>query len=186
MIYPLVEKPVRNSLKVPYKNYYLFYGRAGKTKGLPVLVNAIDLLAKQGKKPQFVLIISDHPKKERVKILEFIKARRLDNVIVLNQQPKDMLTAYILNAKAVIIPSTTEGFGYSAHEASQLNKPVIYSNNTSLNEVVKYGHHFNNGDILHLVKLLNNSDTGEHWERSTISIKCTTNRSRWISLYSSL
>ena len=126
-------------------------------------------------KLQYIYIISDHSKKERVKILECIKARRLDHVVVLNQQPKDKLTAYILNAKAIIVPSITEGFGYSAYEVSQLNKPVIYFDNTSLNEVVKYGHYFQNGAILHLVKLLKNSDTGEHWEKSAISIRYLTN-----------
>lgn len=161
MIYPFVTKPLRTQIKVDYKDYFLFFGRAGRTKGLFLLVDAILLLKEAGQTPLFLLILAPHPKLERDKIVKLVHSKRLTNVVILDQQTPKMLSAYIQSAKSVIVPSLTEGFGYSAFEASQLGKSIIYSDNTSLNEVVQKGLSFTNASSKDLANTIVKFDSAQ-------------------------
>jgi glycosyltransferase involved in cell wall biosynthesis len=161
MIYPFVSKPVRTQNKVDYKDYFLFFGRAGRTKGLSVLVDAITLLKAAGQTPVFILILAPHPSSERIALIKKIQSLKLNNIVVLEQQSPEMLSAYIQSAKTVVVPSLTEGFGFSAHEASQLGKPVIFSDDTSLAEVVQKGLSFTNNSSKDLANKIMKFDSAQ-------------------------
>lgn len=182
MIYPFVENVIKAEINIKRQNYFLFFGRAGKTKGLDLLIDSIIELNKRNMIFPFVLIIGKHPKGEREKIIDKIKKHQLANVLVLNSQPKDKLKIYIQLAKAVIVPSLTEGFGYSAHEASQLGTPVIYSSDTSLNEVVNLGFDFSNGSIKSLVNQLISFHSTNATNKDSL-INNLTAIKKWTSLY---
>lgn len=161
MIYPFVTKPLRTQIKVDSKDYFLFFGRAGRTKGLSILVDAIVDMQERGHTPLFILVIAQHPRLERLAVIKKIQSLKLVNIIVLEQQSSEMLTAYIQSAKAVIVPSLTEGFGFSAHEASQLGKPVIFSDDTSLAEVVQKGLSFTNNSSKDLANTIMKFESAE-------------------------
>lgn len=185
MIYPFVDMPNPSALKVSYKNYHLFFGRAGKTKGLPVLIDAITELKRRGLEPLFILIIAKHPTKERNEIIRYVQSHKLHNVITLDQQPRDQLVSYIQHSRAVIVPSTTEGFGYAAHEASALGTPVIYSSETSLSEVVSLGKQFEVGSSMSLANTIANSDSTS-WIKKKLVINNDTSLNEWVKLYNEI
>lgn len=141
VVYPFLEEKfrIRKKTKEINGNYFLYYGRPGKTKGLFILLKAINLIRDQLKKNKiyFNFILSFDPFNERNKIISFIKKRNLNSLIkVLPPQSEKKLLKIISNCKCVIIPSITEGFGYTTYEAIQLKKPVIISNTGSLKEIV--------------------------------------------------
>ncbi len=182
MIYPFVSKPLHTQIKVDYKDYFLFFGRAGRTKGLSVLVDAIVDMQERGHTPLFVLIIAQHPRLERLAVIKQIQSLKLVNIVVLEQQSPEMLAAYIQSAKVVVVPSLTEGFGFSAHEASQLGKPVIFSDNTSLAEVVQKGLSFTNNSSKDLASRIMKFDSTQ-LEVSENSILSENTERQWQGVY---
>ena len=63
----------------------------------------------------------------------------------MDSQPFPELIKKILNSAVVVVPSLTEGFGFTAAESSALGKPVLATSAGSLPEVIK---HNNTGIIV--------------------------------------
>jgi glycosyltransferase involved in cell wall biosynthesis len=131
----LLEIPKPSKIQRNY--FYLFVGRLGVSKGIDILVPAINELLKDNSALRFVLIIPKEPKA----ILHFIKSElsqpiKEGQVKIEHQITDERLLHLMQTAKAVIVPSYTEGFGYVAAEAMQLNTPVIHSGRGALNEVI--------------------------------------------------
>jgi glycosyltransferase involved in cell wall biosynthesis len=101
---------LQTSLTTPARKVFLYYGRDGKTKGLWILKKAWNLVKAQ------------LPKEYELQILP--------------QVEKKTLLEAIEKAYAVIIPSITEGFGFTAAESCAAGKRVIVSETGSLPEVV--------------------------------------------------
>jgi glycosyltransferase involved in cell wall biosynthesis len=59
-----------------------------------------------------------------------------NDVILLEPVPREELPNYIAAANCVVVPSLSEGFGFTAAEACAMDKPVVVSNAGSLPEVV--------------------------------------------------
>lgn len=115
----------------------LTYGRAGPSKGLEYAIKAIPLI--NVPKLKYVLILSkDRQYLLRLrKIKALIKKLQIENkVILLEPVPHKELPSYIKAANCVIVPSLSEGFGYTAAEACALGVPVVATNTTSLPEVI--------------------------------------------------
>lgn len=187
MIYPFVEMlSSKKLIKIPYHDYFLFFGRAGKTKGLSILLSAIEKLVIQGSRPVFILIVGNHPKTERQAVEKKIYKLGLSNIVLLRSQSQEVLYSYIKSAKAVVVPSITEGFGYSAYEASALGTPVIYSSKTSLFEVVKKGLEFKNGDSDNLTLVISKFMSRTETKENAISINNSTSARYWQTAYSSV
>lgn len=183
-IYPFQEDEKIRKNNIKHQKYFLFFGRAGKTKGLYLLIDALLILKKKNIEPECVLIIAQHPEKERKQILDTIKQNQLQNVIIKSQQSKNKLQNYILNSKVVIVPSLTEGFGYSGYEASQKGIPVIYSSDTSLEEVVSYGAKFKNGDAESLAGVIMKVYLEKiNWVKNKVSINNEKLIKDWVKLY---
>ena len=141
-IYPVFNKfsywREENSDEVRKKKVFLYYGRPGKTKGIFILINSIltikDILPKN---VEFHMVVSNDPIKERKKLTTFVVKNDLTKVIrIIPSLPKDKLRNEIKDSYCVIIPSITEGFGYSAYQASLMKKRIIISDAGSLPEVV--------------------------------------------------
>jgi glycosyltransferase involved in cell wall biosynthesis len=117
---------------------FLYFGRPGQTKGIFVLFEAIRQIAHRlPEEIKFAFILSNDPWREKQRLrMETARARLESRVRILDPVPRDDLTDAIKRAYCVVIPSITEGFGFSAAESCALGAPVIASNAGSLPEVV--------------------------------------------------
>lgn len=120
---------------------FLYFGRPGQSKGIFVLLEAIEIL--RGKYSEyldgykFCFIISNDPAKQR-KIFENRVSRGglSEYVKIHGSMKREDLFKVISECDCVIVPSITEGFGFCAAEACALGKNLIYSSGGSLPEVV--------------------------------------------------
>ncbi len=111
----------------------LAYGRPGVSKGFDYLVKAVPKI--KIKNFQLLLILSSDRRYNH--IINLIHRLKLKNKIkVLKPVQRNELPRYIKTAHCVVVPSLTEGFGYSALEACAMEKPVVVSNTASLPEVI--------------------------------------------------
>lgn len=116
---------------------FLYFGRLGISKGINVLLEATNLL--KGKETNFklTLILPANPRGYYQRVLDFIKNENLsEQVIVLSHLSQSELIEKISAADAVVIPSYSEGFCYSAVESVALGKLIINSGKGALPEVV--------------------------------------------------
>ena len=131
----------RDSLRIQYKLddkfVYLFYGRPGLSKGLEYLISAIRLVRDKIPNSLAYLIVGNEPKDRRDMIYEMIDVLDIgDSVRLIASVPYVILPHQIMASDCVVIPSLSEGFGFSAAEACAMGKPVVASNVASLPEVV--------------------------------------------------
>ncbi|MCW4033043.1 MAG: glycosyltransferase, partial [Candidatus Bathyarchaeota archaeon] len=120
-------------------NVYMFYGRPGISKGVEYLVVAAKLIKKKMKKSKLLMILGKEPKRKYEKILCMIDEFKLaDHICLLDPLPYDDLPKYISLADLVVVPSLSEGFGYSAAESAAMEKPIVASNAGSLPEIIAH------------------------------------------------
>ena len=102
--------------------------------------------------PQFQVLCGTEKERENVKNL--IEKYKLEELLkIKNPVPILELAKIKKGSFAVIIPSLTEGFGFSAAETSALDVPVISSDAGSLPEVISRNFlFFKNGNIDDLSK----------------------------------
>ena len=83
------------------------------------------------------MLLSDEPRKQRQSILRRIEEKGLsDHVIVLPSRPGAELPSYLLAADCIVVPSLSEGFGYSAIEAATIGCHVIAVRGHAVEEVL--------------------------------------------------
>jgi glycosyltransferase involved in cell wall biosynthesis len=115
---------------------YLYFGRPGGSKGLSYLIDAVPEVSRTIPGSKLVLILSRETKTEYRRARRLIDAVNRDNsIIVLDPMPLEMLPDYVNIADAVVIPSLSEGFGFSAVESCMLGKNVVCTDTGSLPEV---------------------------------------------------
>jgi glycosyltransferase involved in cell wall biosynthesis len=117
---------------------FLYYGRPGRTKGVSVLLEAIAEAAPTlAPSWRFELILSDDPMREKRAAVETVARGRLeDRVTIEDSMPLAELRQRLSKAYCVIVPSLTEGFGFSAYQACCIGKNIIATDAGSLPEVV--------------------------------------------------
>lgn len=131
-------KKVRKKLGL--KNFtYMAYGRPGISKGMEYLVRSVPLIKKKIPKSKLILVLSKdkaYRKKYNylVRLMEKLNIRK--DVILLPPLPLKDLIEHIMASDCIVVPSLTEGFGYTAAESCALGKPVVASNTTSLPEII--------------------------------------------------
>jgi len=130
-------KAVRRKLNIEDEFIYMFFGRPGISKGAEYLVQAIPYINKLIAHSKLLLILAREPAGGYLKITGVLKTLGImDSVILLDPVPRHELPGYIAAADCVVVPSLSEGFGFSAAEACAMEKPVVASNVASLPEVV--------------------------------------------------
>ena len=125
--------------KLGWKGFtYLCSGRPGVSKGVEYAVRAAAIVEKELPDATFTLMMSkDEEYKQRYDMItNLIKKLDLKNIKLLDPVPYNKLPEYVMAADAMVVPSVSEGFGFTAAEASALGTPVVASNTTSLPEVV--------------------------------------------------
>lgn len=128
---------LRNLYGFDGKFVYMFYGRPGISKGVEYLVSAVRLIRDKIPNSLCYLILGKEPQDRRELICNMINLLGVkDDVVLSDSVPYKFLPEQIMVSDCVVIPSLSEGFGFSAVESCAMGKPVVVSNVASLPEVV--------------------------------------------------
>jgi len=119
---------------------YMSYGRAGVSKGIEYLLDAALLVAKRMPDSRFLLVLNEG---ETYNLLEkrITESRLLRGHVMLRSRLAGTeLRDAVAAANCVVVPSLSEGFGYTVAEACAIGTPVIASNTASIPEVISGRH----------------------------------------------
>jgi len=148
MIYPGVDQNlfsyqeengrlIREKLKLKDNFIYLYFGRPGFFKGVEFLLQAVPLISKAIPKAKLLLILSKEPKGKYKQMLSLIRNLQIrDSVVLLENVHLEDLVKYISGCDCVVLPSLSEGFGFSCVEACSVGKPVVATDIGSIPEVI--------------------------------------------------
>jgi len=132
-------RPLREELGLhPDCRIALFFGRPGVSKGVDTLLAAVAELAKDASQPvHCVLLLAREPAAGRAAAERFVARHGLrGHVSILESVPRAALPSYLLAASCVVIPSLSEGFGYSAVEAATLGCRLVVTAGHVFEEVL--------------------------------------------------
>ena len=132
-------RPLREELGLPPNSRIaIFFGRPGVSKGVDTLLAAAAELAKHAERPvHFVLLLAHEPAAGRAAALRVVEQSGLSSyVTILEPALRAELPSYLLAADCVVIPSLSEGFGYSAIEAATLGCPLVVTAGHVFEEVL--------------------------------------------------
>src|SRR3989338_6361631 len=121
------------------KFVFFSWGRPGPSKGFEYAIKAMPAIIKEVPNALLLLMFGSVEKytKKYAGLMSFIREINLpDHIRIIPSLPHEQLGIALKAADAVIIPSVSEGFGYTTLEAVAMKKPVIISNAGSLPEVV--------------------------------------------------
>jgi D-inositol-3-phosphate glycosyltransferase len=116
---------------------YLYFGRPGISKGIEYLIEAAARVRDRLPQSHLLMILADDPRDQYARIRQRIAQLGLaDHITVRDPVLRADLPGYLLGADCVVVPSVSEGFGYSAIEAATLGCRVIATSGHSVEEVV--------------------------------------------------
>jgi D-inositol-3-phosphate glycosyltransferase len=116
---------------------YLYFGRAGLSKGLSYLIEAARIIQRARPDSHGIFILARDPLAPYERAMRQIARYGLaEHAIVLDPVPRVELPGYLLAADCVVVPSISEGFGYAAVEAATLGCPVVTTTGHSVEEVL--------------------------------------------------
>lgn len=124
-----------DELELHDKTVIATYGRPGITKGIEYAIAAFPRIKQELPNAKLLVIISRRPEQGYLAISHMLDQMR-DDVIERNDVPFSELPAYVNLADVVIVPSLTEGFGYTTLEASTLEKRIVASDAGAIPEVI--------------------------------------------------
>jgi len=117
---------------------FLYFGRLGISKGLDILIDGAALVKQDF---QLNIIVPLTPQNLLTDLKERINKYKLDDKVnFFHELPFETLKEKVSSADAVIIPSYSEGFCFTAAESIAMGVPVISSGNGALAEVVSGKH----------------------------------------------
>jgi glycosyltransferase involved in cell wall biosynthesis len=120
---------------------YTYFGRPGPFKGVEYLVQAASGIHDQISDATLLLILSRHPQDRYEMVLELIRDLGIaDHVTIIDPVERSELPQYVGGSDCVVVPSISEGFGFTAAEACALEVPVVATTAGSLPEVVSGTH----------------------------------------------
>lgn len=116
---------------------YLFFGRPGLSKGVEYLLQAVPIITQHIPNSQLWLLLGAEPADQYTRCLQLITHLHIQNQVnVLSPVPRAELPTYIAAAQAVVVPSLSEGFGFSVAESCATGTPVVASRVGSIPEVI--------------------------------------------------
>ncbi len=131
-------RDLRNELGVPQDCFlYLYFGRPGASKGVEYLIDAVSLVSEALPNSRLVLLLGHEPRDRYERLVRRIQTEHLDSkVCLIEPVPRNELPSYLLAANCIVVPSISEGFGYSAIEAATLGCRVLSTTGHSVEEVL--------------------------------------------------
>lgn len=133
----LSNEEVRGQLGFQPEDFiFLTFGRTGVTKGIEYLVEAIPEVTRQIPHARFVMVLSDYDTRIWNRVQKSVSGFPEPVCKLVLPLSREMLASYVSAADCVVIPSLSEGFGFSAREACNANKVVVVTSAGSLPEVL--------------------------------------------------
>ncbi len=131
-----------STLEVNKDFTFIYFGRLGISKGLDIILEGIKKLkGSKSKKFKFRLIIPSLPADFHRTILDGLTSYDIEDVVeVESDLPWKVLVKRIIESDAVVIPSYSEGFCFTAVESMAIGTPIISSGNGALKEVISGKH----------------------------------------------
>lgn len=133
-------KNIREKLGLKNKFVYFSWGRPGVSKGFEYIIKAIPQIRKKIKNSTFLLMMGSTEKYgRRTKYLKGLRKKlRLtkEDIKIIPSAPYNELGNYLKTVDCIVIPSISEGFGYTTIESNAMEKPTIASNIGSIPEVI--------------------------------------------------
>lgn len=127
---------LKQQLGLEGKYVYLYFGRPGWAKGVEYLINAFAIIQKKFTHTRLLLLLSKEPRTKYNSLIKKIDSLGLLNfVTVKDSVPRNQLPGFIREMDCCVVPSISEGFGFSAAEASAVGVPIVCTNAGSLPEV---------------------------------------------------
>jgi D-inositol-3-phosphate glycosyltransferase len=134
-------KDVRTRLGFRDEDFvFVAFGRTGVTKGFEYLVDAIPRILEKVPKARFLLVLSFYDRRYSMSLRRKVSDLSPEVCKLIPPQSREMLASYILASDCIVIPSLSEGFGFSALEACNAGKVVVSTDAGALPEVV-FGKH---------------------------------------------
>lgn len=179
-------KKERSSTQVNFQ--FIYYGRLGISKGLDLLLEAVKLLREDVSEFRLKLIIPTEPQGFHNCIRTIISNLEIgENIDIRSNLSRQELNSEILKSDAVVIPSYSEGFCFTAVEAMAMKLPIISSGKGALSEVV-CGQHITmaSHDAVGLKTAMHKAIKGE-WENSTeIKYLLSDSVAHYVEMYKSI
>lgn len=152
-------KPTKPSCPIP-DQFFLLVGTIEPRKNLSSLIEAMNILKKQGNKIH--LVVAGKKAWDYPNVKELVEDYNLsDQTLFLEYVNRNTLKYLYKNAKALIFPTYYEGFGLPVLEAAYLNLPVICSDIPVLREIFFdypwYINHQDPEDIADKMQLISNN-----------------------------
>lgn len=122
---------------IPETFTFLFFGRPGVSKGLEFLLQAVPTIQQLIPGSVLVLLLAHEPQAQYKKMQRLIQKLHIsEHVRLLDPVAREELPKYLASANVVVVPSLSEGFGFSVAEACSVGVPVVASNVGSIPEVI--------------------------------------------------
>jgi glycosyltransferase involved in cell wall biosynthesis len=137
-------------------NYFLYVGNAYPHKNLSTLINAFLQLIKIESIKDIKLVLAGPDDYFYRKLIKDIANKKLNNKIIFfgYANDHDLVNLY-QNAKTLVFPSLSEGFGLPALEALCLGIPVLCSDLPIFHEILgSYARYFNPHDVKSILNQL--------------------------------
>ena len=168
----LLGHDLKNFEPSPHKgNYYLYFGRLSKEKGILTLLKSACEIPHQKFK-----IAGEGPQTDE--ITDFIKKNKITNVDLLGFISGDELRNLIQNSKFVIVPSEWyENNPLSILESQASGKPVIGAKIGGIPELIQHnenGYLYDYGDTEKLVACVENAEqlSDKEYQHMSRSARC--------------
>lgn len=131
--------PLREELGLPADTFvYLYFGRPGASKGVEYLVRAAAIVHREIPAAKLVMYLGRKPADRYAAIERLVREGDLWKTVLLRDSvPRSELPGKLLAADCVVVPSLSEGFGYSAVEAATLGCLVIATSGHAVEEVLQ-------------------------------------------------
>ncbi|HDY86820.1 MAG TPA: glycosyltransferase family 1 protein [bacterium] len=130
---------IRKQYEVENAFVIFSWGRPGVSKGHEYLLRAVPIILEKIPHAKLLLMLSNKGTYEKRYLLLTELINKLDiseNVILIEPVPYGELWYRIKLADCVVVPSLTEGFGYTVVEACVMDTPVVASDTASIPEVI--------------------------------------------------
>jgi glycosyltransferase involved in cell wall biosynthesis len=133
-------KKIRKKLGIKDKTFlYFAFGRPGASKGFEYLIMAAKEIKQKIPSSKLLIILGKNKQTmDRYnRIKKMIKEDKLQDHVILSEPVRHSdLPYYLAAADCVVVPSFSEGFGYTIAETCAIGRPLVATNTTAIPEVI--------------------------------------------------